>query len=200
MALSHVFLFGWYFVPPTPIYYLVGVVGLSLAAERLGFNEAKLRIGQVYAAGSIAIVLLILAVTPRVSEALRRSQLLETDLRIPIGIWIRQHAQPQDTLMLEPIGYIGYYSRLTIIDVIGLVSPEALQSYRANIPCSEHDLWQRLHPNWLLLRAGELNALRAYEISLPENQRLESAYEEANSWKDPDSQGNKPAFILFHKK
>ena len=35
MALSKVFLFGWYFVPPTPIYYLVALTGWALLMERL---------------------------------------------------------------------------------------------------------------------------------------------------------------------
>src|SRR5580693_1936878 len=107
-------------------------------------------------------------------------------MRIPIGLWIHDHSQPGDTLMLEPIGYIGYYSRLTIIDMIGLVSPESLPSYASDVPCPDHDLWQRLHPDWMLLRAGQVTKLNVYESSLPLDERLDASYMEVNSWQNPD--------------
>lgn len=202
MALSHVVLFGWYFVPPTPIFYLTSMVGISMAAERVGWVEARTNVMQIASAGAMAVTILLGLVVPRVAETLREGQAVETELRIPIGIWIKEHAQPQDTLMLEPIGYIGYYSglKITIIDVIGLVSPEALPSYRPNVPCPDHDLWQRLRPDWLLLRAGQLKTLTAFERGLAQDQRLDAAYDAANSWMDPAGRSPAPAFVLYRRR
>jgi len=198
MALSHVVLFGWYFVPPTPIYYLVSMVGISAAVERLGFSEAAAVYKRV-ATGTAALVgLAVSLVAPHVARTLRESQAVETNLRTPIGIWIHDQARPADTLMLEPIGYIGYYSRLRVIDVIGLVSPEVLPSYKLEVACPDHDLWQRLRPVWLLLRAGQVTKLREYEASLAPEQRLGAAYDEVKSWKDPVNLAGAPAFVLYH--
>ncbi len=134
------------------------------------------------------------------AATLRAGQAVETNLRIPIGIWIHDHAQPNDTLMLEPIGYIGYYSKLRIVDMIGLVSPEALPSYSSSVASPVHDLWQRLRPDWILLRAGEVKSLSAYERTLPEEQRLEGAYTEAMSWKIPGNPSGTAAFVLYRRK
>lgn len=37
-----------------------------------------------------------------------------------IGLWLRDHARPGDKLVVNEIGAIGWYSRLPIIDLIGL--------------------------------------------------------------------------------
>ncbi|HOT96248.1 MAG TPA: hypothetical protein PLN61_07895 [bacterium] len=37
-----------------------------------------------------------------------------------IGMWLRNHARPEDQLVVNEIGAIGWYSRLPIIDLIGL--------------------------------------------------------------------------------
>jgi hypothetical protein len=81
--------------------------------------------------------------------------------------------------------------------MIGLVSPEALPSYNANVACPIHDLWQRLKPDWILLRWGELKSLNVCEATLPDEQKLLAAYNEVNAWKNPDNLAGAPAFVLF---
>jgi hypothetical protein len=200
MALSHVVLFGWYFVPPTPIYYLVAMVGISMAADRLGYSESQVGIKRAALGTAAACILALLLVGPHVATTLREGQAIETNLRIPIGVWIRDHARPGDTLMLEPIGYIGYYSRLNIVDMIGLVSPEALASYGPSVAFPDHDLWQRLHPDWILLRAGEIKVLTAHEQTLPKAQRLGETYMEVKSWSSSGNPTGPAAFTLYRRK
>lgn len=202
MALSHVVLFGWYFVPPTPIYYLVAFTGWSAAVGALTVAGSSQLLSTPSRTGGIvlAVAFLVAAVvTPRVYHTLQEGQRVERDLRIPIGLWLRNNARPSDSVMLEPIGYIGYYSRLRVIDVIGLVSPEALPSYGPEIPCPDHDLWHRLSPTWLLLRAGQWKTLRQYEETLPDNQRIESYYHAVQLFRDPTSRGGFPDFILLRR-
>ena len=54
-------------------------------------------------------------------EAQLQQRLIEDGVRRPIGLWLRAHAaSPQDTVFLEPLGYIGYFSGLKMLDHPGL--------------------------------------------------------------------------------
>jgi hypothetical protein len=53
---------------------------------------------------------------------------IENGLRRPIGLWLRDHAQTlHDSVMLEPLGHISYYSRLKMLDWPGLASKEVVE-------------------------------------------------------------------------
>jgi hypothetical protein len=200
MAFSHVVLFGWYFVPPTPVYYLAATTGLALmfapsAARAIRWTPVSLTTVLAVAAVGMAAF-----TVPRVQKTLIADQKVETDLRIPIGEYMAKVGSPGESLMLEPIGYIGYYSRMQIIDVIGLISPEALPSYAPDVPQPDHDLWVRLHPQWLLLRAGQRKDLLAYEQALPVSQQLASAYTQNYTWRDPLHPFAEPVFYLYRRK
>ncbi len=64
--------------------------------------------------------------------------------------------------MLEPIGYIGYYSRLPVLDIAGLVSPQVLSSYRQRVPYPLGDIVSRFRPTLLVLRADERASIEDY--------------------------------------
>jgi len=199
MALSKVFLFGWYFVPPTPIYYLVALTGWALLIKRLRPElAAEATARQVLAGASIASLLLCGLVVPRVVTTLKAGQKVEEDIRIPLGLWLRDHSAPTDRVMLEPIGYIGYYSRLPVIDVIALVSPEVLDCYRPAFPSPRHELWHRFRAEWMLLRAGELQELQRDEAGMPPVERFESAY--ILTQMPPNLSADKTGFYLFRRK
>jgi hypothetical protein len=198
MALSKVFLFGWYFVPPTPIYYLVALTGWALLAERLRPGlAAKADARQMTLATLLVSAAMGGAVLPRVVATLREGQRVEETVRIPIGLWLRAHAAPTDRVMLEPIGYIGYYSRLPVIDVIALVSPEALDCYRPAFPSPRHELWRRFRPEWMLLRAGELQELQRDEARMPPAERFDAAYTLTKM--TPELSADKTGFFLFRR-
>jgi hypothetical protein len=226
MALSKVFLFGWYFVPPTPIYYLVAMVGWCLLLERgrgargkrepqsdLGTSEnhlGRVENGKVESGKSalpigmmivtIAAGLTMAAISvPGARRDLRATQDVEDRLRIPIGLWLHDHARPTDRVMLEPIGYIGYYSDLRVLDTVALVSPEVLPCYAPAIASPYHVMWTRFRPEWILLRAGEWNGLHRYEATLPPGERLLARYHHVRDWKDPARPNSGPSFLLFHK-
>lgn len=197
MALSKVFLFGWYFVPPTPIYYLVAMIGWTMCFDSYRSNLfAKANRRRILLGTLVVGSVLSIAVVPRVVATLREGQQIEDRIRIPIGLWLRAHAAPTDRVMLEPIGYIGYYSRLPVIDVIALVSPEALDCYRPAFPSPRHELWRRFRPEWLLLRAGELQELQRAEATMPASERFEAAY--VSTPMGPDLAPEKTGFSLFH--
>jgi len=114
-----------------------------------------------------------LAVTVCVARQLQLQQaLIENGLRRPIGLWLRAHAQtPRDTVMLEPLGYIGYYSGLKMLDIPGLASREVVQTRKRLGPYRENQIGLELKPDWLVLRPCDL-----FE-PFPESKYLQELYE-----------------------
>jgi hypothetical protein len=51
----------------------------------------------------------------------------ETSVRIPIGLFLKNHTTPNSRIYLEPIGIIGYYSQRYIYDDAGLISPQLVE-------------------------------------------------------------------------
>jgi len=83
-------------------------------------------------------------------------QLIENGRR-SIGQWLHDHAAPQDTVLLEPLGYIGYYSGLKTLDYPGLSSREVVEVRRRLGPEKERLAWMELNPDWLVLRQREVD-------------------------------------------
>jgi hypothetical protein len=82
--------------------------------------------------------------------------LVETGHRREIGLWLRDQAAPGDTVFLEPLGYIGYFSGLKMLDFPGLCAPEVVAARRAG-HSSFAQVITALQPDWLVLRPGEGN-------------------------------------------
>jgi hypothetical protein len=87
---------------------------------------------------------------------------IEEGLRKPIGLWLRQHAaSPADTVFLEPLGYIGYFSQLKMLDMPGLCAPEVVAAERKLKSFKEAKLIPDLRPDWLVLRAWQAERVQA---------------------------------------
>ena len=88
-----------------------------------------------------------------------QQRLIEDGSRRPIGMWLREHAQtPHDTVMLESLGYIGYFSQLKMYDYPGLSSREMVETRRRLGPDNENLAYQELKPDWLVLRKVEVQS------------------------------------------
>lgn len=93
-----------------------------------------------------------------------QQQLIENGNRRCIGEWLRRNARSShDTVFLEPLGYIGYFSGLKMLDYPGLGSPEVVaarrrakvQGYLSSWP----ELIRDLRPDWLVMRPYEAAAV-----------------------------------------
>jgi hypothetical protein len=161
MLTSRVPAFGWYFLPPWPLVMTLAALGAdSLITLLQRPTLAAARSGRMPLLWSLLLAcsgLLGLLHLPVIAREIALRQRQDESLRLPIGLWLRAHAQSQERVLLEPIGYIGYYSRLPLLDSIGLVSPEVLPSYRTLDPLA--DMIARLHPEWLCLREAEAASL-----------------------------------------
>src|SRR5579875_3863106 len=134
--------FSWYFLPPWPLYLMTAAFGGRF----------------IKAGGLVLIALLGLLHLPHLIVEIQQPQLEEDEVLRPTGLWFRRHAAPNDLILLEPIGTIGYYSERPILDMIGLVTPQVLPCYRTSKPllC----MVTRFRPRWLCLRPKEAKALR----------------------------------------
>ena len=122
--------FHWYLPPLLLPAYLLAGVGLPGLLASL---EARRRGPSTRAVTALATLLLLslAAWLFVVGKGARRIQQAEERVRRPLGLWLRERVRPGERVALEPIGYIGYYSRARILDEIGLVSPEMIPLNRA---------------------------------------------------------------------
>ncbi len=152
--LCSILLFPWYVPPWTALAAIVLAWladGLHRAAGELGWRHLAL----IVRTGAIAVVALQLAVLGGVAWQMRvAQQFVETGGRRALGEWLRANAAPGDTVFLEPLGYIGYFSRLKTYDFPGLSSPEVVAAVRGGAR-RYADVIARLRPVWVVLRPSE---------------------------------------------
>jgi hypothetical protein len=95
---------------------------------------------------------------------------IENGNRALVGAWLKKNGKPTDTVYLEPLGYIGYFSGMHMTDFPGLVSPEVvrirrgLPSDRFSIAMARYLVIPELKPDWVVLRHVELNRFAALPV------------------------------------
>ncbi len=143
------FPFPWY-LPTTT---LLAWVALGGAAGQLWqMNRAYLR-WIVGAGGAFAIVGGLLLTASAAKQAKAQQAYVEEGNRRLIGEWLHDHAKPGDTVFMEPLGYIGYFSGLKTYDWPGMSSREVPEAAKL-VGSDWKDLIIYLRPNWLVLRAN----------------------------------------------
>jgi hypothetical protein len=108
-----------------------------------------------------------LALTLCVARQLQVQQaLIENGMRRNIGLWLHDQAKsPQETVMLEPLGYIGYYSGLKMLDYPGLASKEMVAARKRLGPDKENQAYLELKPTWIVLRGWEIQDEKYIDIA-----------------------------------
>lgn len=155
--LCAIMLFAWY-VPP---WTALACIAVAFAAD--SFYMKCVSLGRTAAAAAVRICV-VLAVAVQASVLLAVTQQVRVQQRIvekqgrrAIGEWLRANASVNDTVFLEPLGYIGYFSNLKTYDFPGLSSPESVSAIRAG--ASRYvDVVNVLQPTWLVLRPQEIAA------------------------------------------
>jgi hypothetical protein len=158
----------WY-IPP---YALVGMIAwgfvISDLVGKMTANEAGARVPGIGVLRLLlpALVLAFVAFQAGTSlvmaNVMRLQQVIvEGRIRTPIGLWLHQTAAPGDTVFLEPLGFIGYYSNLKMYDFPGLSSEEVI-SARWKLRTDEyHALIRELKPVWLVLRPPDVAHIKS---------------------------------------
>ena len=80
-------------------------------------------------------------------------------------------------MFLEPLGYIGFYSNLKMLDYPGLASPEVVAARRAGHR-TYAQVVAHLRPEWLVLRPDQVETMqREVPQLLAENYRLARTFD-----------------------
>jgi len=153
---SNTEMYPWYFPPATFLAILtLGGLGASGAGAWTG-NRAR----RLWLLPGAAVVLFSATLLVKSAEQMKWQQAIIEGQRQEIGRWLRANRQsPDDTVFLEPLGYIGYYSQLRMLDYPGMSSPAVLAA-RRKVGENWADLIEVLQPQWLVLRPSEVLGYR----------------------------------------
>lgn len=167
--LNSIIAFPWY-VPPWTV---LAAIALGFAGDAVACAEKFRAVHALARVACLVVVLVQAATLGAVAWQMRAQQrLVEDGVRRPIGEWLHAHAAPRDTVFLEPLGYIGYFSQLKTYDYPGLSSPEVVAAIRGGARDFSGVIAQ-LRPTWIVLRPYEiyqmsfspLHALDRYEVA-----------------------------------
>jgi hypothetical protein len=156
--------FPWY---PPPILGLAALlVASGIDASCRVFRDDRIRVtGWILGIGLITIFVVTLPVT-YASEGLVQ-HLVEDRVRKRVGLWLRDHAGPDEYVTAECLGYLGYYSHLPFHDYPGLCSPRAVAALATTGGQDRFlsPIVQILRPTWLVLREREVGSAPSdYEL------------------------------------
>jgi hypothetical protein len=162
--------FPWY-VPGTIPFAILG--GISLLADIGGSTDSFRTLRQKISLSIAgAIVLGSGWLTLEIAQQVRtQQQLVENEVRQAIGDYLCENAQTDDTVMMEPLGYIGYFSGLRTYDFPGMSSPEMVAA-RKLVGRDGRRLLGFLRPDWTVMRPHEIDHLQHNN-----EWRVEHAYE-----------------------
>jgi hypothetical protein len=160
--------FGWYLVPPLPVYYVATAIGVVAIGRRilspwLKPSGESSRPGPALKLACLLVLAAPLVVNLRSTQRhIATAQRTEDVLRKPIGIWLARNTPPDSRVLLESIGYIGYFSGRPILDMVGLVSPEVIPSYAPGVRYPLGDIISRFRPEVLVLRSQEMDEVNQF--------------------------------------
>ena len=170
VASAALFLGGFYlqYIPGSPWYFpgwqVLACISWAYLFDALGqraknagrvnsVSEKLVRMTGLTFVAIQALLLLAVAWQMRIQQ-----DLIENNHRREIGLWLHDHAAKQDRVYLEPLGYIGFYSGLKMLDNPGLASPEVVTVRRAG-EASHAGIIAILKPEWLVLRPDQVQTV-----------------------------------------
>ncbi len=145
--------FPWYIPPATLLGLIALISGVSILAAR--FEIATWPRGLLAAAGLICIGTPIVGFFVLNARLMRiQEKNVEMGNRAQVGLWLKDQVQPNESVFLEPVGYIGYFSGAKIVDFPGLVSPQVVKLMKEK-KLSLFSLIPDIQPDWVVLRTAK---------------------------------------------
>ena len=138
--------------------------GLEFAPMLARFGHNRPRLWQIGVRSLAAVALLgAFTLTACAAFQLRAQQReIEEGTRKQIGLWLRDNARsPRDSVFVEPLGYIGFYSQLKMLDTPGLCAPEVVAAEKKLKTTRIDKVIPEVKPDWLVLRPPEAAFLQS---------------------------------------
>jgi len=155
---------GRYLMPVVPFNFSLALVGLNWLADWTGRKWTKGAIRQTVKTIPHLIWLtgLILTLAASTYQAAQWADQFAwnvdniNDMQVALGHWAAGHTSPGAVLALNDIGAIGYLSQRRVVDVVGLVSPEVIDTLQGKAPGWEQDaalcrFLSYRHPDYAIL-------------------------------------------------
>jgi len=152
------FPFPWY-LPGTMLLsaLILGGIADQLIGEGIPRVDSVLNRGLRYVAviGVIAGLSVECWTTYQMNREMKLEQIYSaTGVRRKVGEWLGANTQKGDTVFMEPLGNIGYFSGLKTYDFPGLSSRETVDAIRL-LGVDWAGLIEYLSPDWIVLRPHE---------------------------------------------
>ena len=144
----------WYGPPAIAVIFLLAAAGL----DRL----TRARPAWVAAVPATALALAFAMHMPlSFPMEARIQQDIEDRVRVPLGEYLGEVAEPGDTIGSESAGYVSKHTNATLYDFPGLTSPTVVETLQqpGHLP-GIYGIADLLDPDWLVMRPNELEFLR----------------------------------------
>jgi hypothetical protein len=139
--------FAWYLVLPVGIAAVLVAIGLPLVSRGPWIPAAL----AIFVVGSWTV-------GPQLYNGRAQAEYLGFAAAANL---LGERSHPGETVLLEPIGMIGWATKLRIVDEIGLVSPYVAKRRKQGDGWMT-DVLLREHPQWLVTRRGVLEGGEAF--------------------------------------
>ncbi|MCC7451135.1 MAG: DUF2029 domain-containing protein [Anaerolineae bacterium] len=154
--------FDRYFVPLLWVTWILAAAGLVDGWQRINRRGSLPALLPRLAAAACAVMILGQGVgSANVTRAIQTFR-YEASLKA-IGIWLNAHAQAHNTVLLEPLGYVGYYANATMLDEVGLVTPRIVDLKRQGVAWD--DYFAVLLPDYMVTHCDDALRLAAGQTS-----------------------------------
>lgn len=154
--------FMWYLPPFLALLFLIAGLGLLTLSQRSKITASLI---SIFLTGMYALhIPYSFSIEKVVQEE------IDCAVRFKTGSILNQLMGPTDTVILEPVGYLGYAAfNKTIYDYPGLTSPTVVQTIRRIKKFAMMDLAAELQPGFLVLRPSEFQAFESGLMTLRDN-------------------------------
>jgi hypothetical protein len=155
----------WYFPPLAFMSLLAIVCAIANLSRGIGHRASGAAVGVLLMSGLLAFLVFIFSTSLRPLRF--KQEVIEWNHRRLIGLWLKEQVAPGEAVFLEPLGYIGYFSRCKMLDWPGLVSPEVVRARRTITRKSGYtwiEVAESLKPAWIVARVAEGEAMKNREF------------------------------------
>ena len=161
------YLFPWY-LPPAGLCAVIVLsrapvmVAQLVARSKIGLRWERAAVGAALGFQGLVAASMLYMFAASTLQMKVQQEVIEFGNRAEIGLWLSDHVGHKETIFLEPVGYIGYYSNGNMLDYPGIVSPAVARISGSH---SMEEAIESLEPDWLVLRPHEVaNLQRAEEV------------------------------------
>jgi hypothetical protein len=184
--------FGWYIVPFVAITLLLSARGIEATGKLLPAPSTRPFAFGIIAGLYLAVLTFNLPMTFRTEKQIQ--EIIENNVRKPLGIYMGQTMRKHETVGSECLGYLAYYSRRQVFDWPGLASRKVVEYNRTHPGGREMvEMFECLRPDFIVLRPSYYNAClgRGYKW-------LESDYTVIRSFDAPAEEAARIPLVQFN--